>query len=69
MAKQTTDHMIAVTLVPNERWVGTRCPNCHSPYRSGDKVFESVDQKVAIHVSCVVALALIASLENADAGA
>jgi hypothetical protein len=54
--------MIIVTLVPNERWVGQRCPNCPRPFKAGDRIFESVDQTVGIHVPCVVSLALLAEL-------
>lgn len=56
--------MIIVVLVPHERWLDEACPNCHRPFRPFDQVFESVDQKVAIHVHCVVALALVASAQG-----
>lgn len=56
--------MIIVSLVPGDRWVREGCPNCHQIFRAYDQVFESVDQRVAIHVHCVVALALLASAQG-----
>lgn len=68
MVEAPTDPtMIIVTLVPNERWIGQRCPNCVAPFQAGDEVFESVDQRAALHVSCVVSLALVASLRPTEA--
>lgn len=56
--------MIIVALVPNEPALARRCPDCHKQYKAHDEVFVSVDEAVMIHVSCVVALALIASMRN-----
>ena len=56
--------MIIVTLVHNDRWCGKRCPNCLKMFRAGEDVFESLDQQTALHVTCIVALALVASLHT-----
>jgi hypothetical protein len=56
--------MIMVSLVSGDRWVRVACPNCHKVFRPHEQVFESVDQCVAIHVHCVVALALLASAQG-----
>lgn len=64
MSEEVNTQMIVVTLVPNDRWTKERCPNCHRPFVAGERVFESFDASVALHVSCVVALALVASLDE-----
>lgn len=64
MSDDVNTQMIIVTLVPNDRWTKKRCPNCHKPFQAGERVFESYDAGVALHVSCVVALALTASLDE-----
>lgn len=56
--------MIIVTLVAGEHWIGRLCPNCVHPFGVGESVFESADQRTAIHVTCVIALALVATLQT-----
>jgi hypothetical protein len=56
--------MVIVTLVPNDSATNTSCPDCHRRFKAGDEVFISIDEKVLLHVTCVVALALVASVRN-----
>lgn len=62
MTDAVNPEMVIVTLVSMDLWVGKLCPNCRVKFRKGDEVFESVDQATALHVTCVVALALVATL-------
>lgn len=56
--------MIIVALVQNDRALRARCPDCHKQFKAHERVFMSVDERVAIHVSCVVALALVATMQD-----
>lgn len=56
--------MIIVRLVKNDIALSRRCPNCHKQFKAHDEVFVSVDEAVTIHVSCIVGLALVASVRN-----
>jgi hypothetical protein len=57
--------MVIVHFVPDEPALARRCPNCHRRFTAGDQVFVSLREEVIIHVSCVVGLALVASVRNA----
>lgn len=62
--------MVIVTLVEHESATQRHCPHCHAQLAAGDRVFESLDAQTVIHVTCVTALALIATLQgHADVGA
>lgn len=56
--------MVIVTLAARDIWCGKRCPNCVRKFRGGEDVFLSADEQTAIHVECVVALALVATLRT-----
>ena len=56
--------MIIITLAPNDSALAKSCPDCHKQFKAHDAVFCSIDEAVLLHVSCVIALALVASLHN-----
>lgn len=59
--------MVIVVAAENDSILRDRtCPACLKPFPAGSQVFESWDQTVAIHVTCVVSLALVATLRTPD---
>jgi hypothetical protein len=56
--------MIIVALVPNEPALARQCPNCHHQFKAHEHVFVSLGEEVMIHATCIVALALVASVRN-----
>jgi hypothetical protein len=56
--------MVIVTLVPDEPALARHCPNCHRQFKARDQVFVSLREEVMIHASCIVGLALVASVRN-----
>lgn len=62
MTDRPNPEMVIVTIGPGDRLLRRICPNCLQPPRIGAEVFVSLDEGTAIHVTCVVALALVATL-------
>lgn len=59
-----TPEMVLVTLVPNEPALSRQCPNCRRQFKAKEKVFVSLGEEVMIHATCIVGLALVASLHG-----
>jgi hypothetical protein len=56
--------MVIVTLVPDEPALSRFCPDCHKQFKAREEVFVSWGEEFMIHATCVVALALAATLHN-----
>lgn len=61
-SKPVNSEMVIVTVAARDLLCDLRCPNCDKRLRAGDAVFLSRDEQVALHVECVIGLALIATL-------
>lgn len=60
--RPVNSEMVIVTVAVRDVLCDARCPNCVRRFRAGDEVFLSLDERVALHVECVIGLALVATL-------